>query len=214
MTDFNIESLKSYLDNLRIDGETPETIEPPFDNTPKYFLKNAESDYNGKEPNLINSLSNINRAIHCQIDFLLYGLGWSEGKIKKMHFPQKIEVLNKIGIISPRILKKINKQRNLLEHEYKNPKKDEVEDALDIALLFIHYSDRYLINALTEFTLYIKDILRFRVTLDYKNNRLIFIDFEYPNGVFTEVVKKEITPNSEEYVDYLRWFLSLYKIAP
>ncbi|MEA2075447.1 MAG: hypothetical protein U9O85_06905 [Euryarchaeota archaeon] len=48
--------------------------------------------------------------------------------------------MQKGGIIAPQILKKINDKRNLLEHEFKKPSLEQVEDALDVATLFISYA--------------------------------------------------------------------------
>lgn len=61
-----------------------------------------------------------------------------------MNFPTKLDKLNQLGIIAPRILKKINHIRNLLEHQYKIPKKEEVEDAIDVAMLFIEYTNKFI----------------------------------------------------------------------
>lgn len=62
--------------------------------------------------------------------------------MKKEHwnFPNKIKFMQKGGIIAPQILKKINDKRNLLEHEFKKPSLEQVEDALDVATLFISYA--------------------------------------------------------------------------
>lgn len=48
----------------------------------------------------------------------------------------KFEVLNELGILAPRIIEKIRKARNILEHEYKLPNYDIVSDAIDIAILY------------------------------------------------------------------------------
>jgi hypothetical protein len=106
---------------------------------PVDYLNYARRDIiTGDTRALVNALSNIKRAIDCQLDVLLemYGLLKLSTK-KKWVFPKKIEVIRKIGIISPNILKKINSRRNQLEHHHKKPKKEEVLDFLDIAELFI-----------------------------------------------------------------------------
>ncbi len=110
------------------------------------FFKFAENDLNSKyEHNLINSLSNIKRAIDCQMDTLLFAFGlYKKSKKEEWNFPRKLEVLNNLGIITPRILGKINQKRNFLEHEYRKPTKEEVEDALDVAALFLAYTQKFL----------------------------------------------------------------------
>ena len=55
----------------------------------------------------------------------------------KWNIPKKIEALQGLGLITPRILTKVSGARNLLEHEYRRPQKNEVEEALDLASLFV-----------------------------------------------------------------------------
>jgi hypothetical protein len=53
-------------------------------------------------------------------------------------------VLRDMGIIAPRIVDKVVKARNYLEHKYQAPVQEQVEDALDIATLFVTSLDRAL----------------------------------------------------------------------
>jgi hypothetical protein len=90
----------------------------------------------------VNALSNVKRAIECRIDELLYGLCLHvKSEKEEWNFPRKVKALSELGIIAPRILEKINRQRNRLEHEYIQPTKEDVEDALGVASLFLSYSD-------------------------------------------------------------------------
>jgi hypothetical protein len=204
-----------------------ENIEAGFDISPNEFLKFAESDLIAEyEHHLVNSLSNTKRAIDSQLDSLLIGFGLSE-KSKRWRFPKKIEFLDSVGIISPRILNKINRRRNLLEHEYKNPNKEEVEDALDIATLFVYYTNKYLSPALVYCELYDDkelwdgpSVLRdeklqyVTITLDWKNSKLIF---DFPSstvntdGLYDHTIE-ELNANETDYDEYLKFYLSLYDI--
>ena len=47
---------------------------------------------------------------------------------KRWGFPKKIEALTRLGILAPRILNKINRTRNLLEHEFTKPNDEQVSD--------------------------------------------------------------------------------------
>jgi len=118
----------------------------PFEIKPEKFLSFAKSDLKQKlKRGSINALSNVKRAIDCQLDSLLIVLGfYKKAKKENWNFPYKLEFLNKIGIIAPSILRKINKQRNLLEHEYRFPKKEEVEDAIDITDLFLTATNKFI----------------------------------------------------------------------
>lgn len=216
MEDFSIESLEEFIgdrEGVHLDSWGNENIEVPFPIRAKEFLKSAEYDLSSEyDRHLVNALSNIKRAIDCQLDSLLFGFGlFEKSKKKKWHFPDKIVCLNKIGITSPRILERINQQRNLLEHEYTSPDKKRVEDALDVATLFLAYTDKFLYNALIECEPF-NDIEpdSFEVKLVYKENKIIFLD-RYSRTI-NGLIKKEATANSEEYIDYLRWFVSLYKL--
>jgi hypothetical protein len=139
------EELESNLINgtLNIDGSMTEYPQHSiFEIQPKEFLGFAEKELSegNDDRHLVNSLSNIKRAIDCQIDLVIYNHMMSKkAKKERWNFPEKMGYLQDVGIIAPRILKKINEKRNLLEHEYKKPTQEQVEDALDVATLFIHY---------------------------------------------------------------------------
>ena len=113
-------------------------VKIPFEISSEKFLQYAECDISSKyEHSLVNALSNIKRAIDCRIETLLFVFGvFEKSKKENWSFPSKVEFLAAVGIVSPRILKRINQKRNLLEHEYKIPAKEDVEDALDVAVLF------------------------------------------------------------------------------
>lgn len=106
------------------------------------FLEFAKTDLkNNDKKGLINSLSNSKRAIDCQVDKILLFFGINPKKWNLRYFPQKVGLLQEIGIITPRIVQKVIKTRNNLEHEYKCPEIEEVENAIDIATLFIDASN-------------------------------------------------------------------------
>ena len=113
-----------------------------------------------------------------------------------------------LGVISPRILLKINQKRNLLEHEYIRPNKGDVEDALDVAILFIVYTDKYLLNAIVRCEPYnfIEEYC-LEVNLDYEKNRITISKRRDKETL------KEINADSEDYIKYLKWFISLYELS-
>jgi hypothetical protein len=94
----------------------------------------------------VNALSNAKRALECQIDSLMLAFELEE-LARKWNFPKKIEALSKVGIIAPRVLAKINRHRNEMEHAYCCPSLEAVADFVDVAALFleatrIHIDDR------------------------------------------------------------------------
>ncbi len=218
MEDFSIKSLNEFIcksKGIRLDSWDSKDIDTPFEIKPKQFLKFAERDLNNElEHHLVNALSNIKRSIDCQLDSLLCGFGlFDYSKKKRWNFPTKVVQLNKLGLISPRILDKINKKRNLLEHDYKNPKKEDVEDALDVATLFIGYTEKFLFSAITECNPPI-DIgySNIEVKLNYKEGEIIFYELGSKNGKLIRNIKKKVSSDSDEYIEYLKWFIGLYKL--
>ena len=181
-----------------------ETFQYPFKLTPSDFLKFAKEDFNEKNTmNLINSLSNIKRAINCQIDQILFIFGFLEiSKKKNCNFPKKVKFIKNIGIVSPEIIEKINHKRNLIEHEYDIPSGVDVSDAIGIAELFIE-------SVKSVFIRYYKD-------LEIHDNSkgigfpCIYFDFDYKKHVFKVVYEKEEGSKIEEveynhkHQDYLK----------
>jgi hypothetical protein len=211
MKDLSLRSLKEFLGNFSdivSGGPFTTNIEIPFRIKPHEFLKFAEHDLNNAyEHHLVNALSNIKRATDCQFDSLLVGFGLYEiSRRKNLDFPRKVDLLNSLGIVSPDILGRINKKRNLLEHEYANPDREGVQDALDVITLFLAYTDRFLCNALIMCEPHnTKTNEFFAVALDYKNRTLSLSRGDINTQIY-------ISAESEEYLDYLRLFLSLYNI--
>jgi len=196
-----------------VDGYSYENIEVGFDNSPDEFLKYAEYDLIAEyDHHLVNSLSNTKRSIDSQLDSLLIAFGLSK-RSKNWHFPDKINYLNSIGIISPRILNKINKKRNLLEHEYKNPTKEEAEDALDVAQLFVAYTNKYLFPALKECTLWSEKEGRVTIILDWVNCKFYLYYPTYVDDTFKEYITEDlIAADQKDYDEYLKFYLTLYKL--
>lgn len=218
MKEFDLESLNHFIANGHAQGCEYEIIKTGFEILPNDFLKFADCDLIAEyEHHLVNSLSNSKRAIDSQLDSLLIGLGLSE-RAKKWNFPTKIDYLNSIGIISPKVLNKINKKRNLLEHKYKNPNKEEVEDALDVATLFINYTNKYLSPALIECALLGRELQDeamqcVTVKLDWQNYKLIFKGADEDLIAETyEPIVKELTADQTDYDEYLKFYLNLYNI--
>ena len=178
-----------------------ETFQYPFKLTPLDFLKFAKEDFNEKNTrNLVNALSNIKRAINCQIDQILFIFGFSK---KRWKFPEKIEFIKDIGIISPEIIKKINKKRNLIEHEYDIPSSEGVSDAIGIAELFIESVKPIFIRYYKDLEIHIDDSKGIGFSC-------IYFDFDYKKHLFKVAYGKEEGSKIEEveynhkHQDYLK----------
>lgn len=109
---------------------------------PFEFLSFAENDLvTGDKQGLVNALSNAKRAIDAEVDKVLGRFALSE----RRNFPHKMNILRDMGVVAPRIVNKVIRARNLLEHEYKLPDKTSVEDSVDIANLFVYALDSVMV---------------------------------------------------------------------
>lgn len=121
--------------------------------SPVEFLSLAEDDFErGGLSTLINATTNVKRAIVCQLDQLLISFGYQS---LRLDVPEKIKRLRALGLLAPSLLRKVVKMRNILEHEYGRPELKSVEEALDIASLFVMSASAMFIpfDDVLEFTL-------------------------------------------------------------
>jgi len=198
-----------------------EKFDISFDISPNEFLKFSEKDLTSEvEHKYVNALSNAKRAIDGQIEGLLKLYGFYKlAKKKSWGFPKKLECLSEIGIITPRVLIKLNKQRNIMEHEFIKPDADKVEDFVDIATLFIGSTDRFLMNYLSliesmlenperaiEYELIPEEGIKVYI-FDYTS-----YDDEKEEG--GEIFKKTFTVRDEGYRDIAKVFHELSEINP
>ncbi|MFL0932331.1 MULTISPECIES: hypothetical protein [Vibrio] len=116
---------------------------------PSSYLDFAKFDLSdGQEDrNLINAVGNAKRAFHFQVESVSQVFGWDKvyGN-KNIGFPKRLEFLASCGVLSPNILKKLNRKRNDIEHDYFVPNFDEVEDYIDIVELFLMATRDFLVN--------------------------------------------------------------------
>jgi len=119
--------------------------------TPKDFIRFSKQDFAAKDKKgLINSLTNAKRAIDCQIDNVLIEFGIepdsiekasesliNEIKLNQKDLPFKLKLVQALGLSPGNLTAKVRNLRHKLEHYYKVPKDIEVEEAIEIAELFI-----------------------------------------------------------------------------
>jgi len=119
---------------------------------PSSYLEFSKHDIDegNENRNRINAVGNAKRAFHLQTEMLCDAFGWRIlYQDKYTGFPKKLEFLSRCGIISPNILKKLNKKRNNIEHSYYIPNIEEVEDYIDIVELFL-MATKDLLNSFPE----------------------------------------------------------------
>jgi len=136
-----------YDENLKYVGTarpSPSAAEGKAFLEPRDFLNFALEDSLtlDKERSRVNCLGNCKRAIDAQIDRLIGRLGFLPlARKQRCNIPTKLDFISQSGLLAPRILRNMNRLRNRLEHEFAPPSKRQVEDALDVATLFVSYAD-------------------------------------------------------------------------
>jgi len=132
-----------YAVPTRWSGEIP----PPYDSSllPQDYLEFAIEDMLGARPqNLVNAFGNIKRSMHFLIDCILYQYGVFTHH-RTVNFPAKLRLLDGIGILPITLVRNLNIERNLLEHEYAIPSRKRVEEALDVAKLLLMATERLVV---------------------------------------------------------------------
>ncbi|EIK45579.1 hypothetical protein O59_002257 [Cellvibrio sp. BR] len=96
------------------------------------------------ERTFINAISNAKRALHLQVETISKAFGFKSRKSKNnVNFHDHLEYCEKCGVLTPKILKSINKIRNAVEHDYYIPTEVETEEFIDIIELFLAATDKY-----------------------------------------------------------------------
>ncbi|MEH6358141.1 MAG: hypothetical protein V7745_04075 [Pseudomonadales bacterium] len=126
-------------DQVTIDPKSFVKLEHSTPVTPKEYLGFADKDLLlGSTHGLVNAMSNAKRAINCQITSLLAVLGMQNTG----DFQTKFQRFEDLGILAPRVNKKITKFESQLDKQFCKPSIDEVEDAIDLATLFVEATDK------------------------------------------------------------------------
>ena len=120
-------------------------ISPEESPYPKTYLDFAYADLEERdsERSRVNSVSNAKRALHYQVDLISDAYGYQNLKGNNS-FPEKLDFCVRCGIVGPKILRKLNRLRNAVEHDYYIPNRDEAEDYVDIIELFLSATDYFI----------------------------------------------------------------------
>lgn len=119
----------------------PTRTEPSADD----YLAFSQADLaGGASPrHLVNGLSNAKRALHLRLEDLALGFGAANQKDLR-NFPKLVAYVRNCGLVTPRILDRLNKLRNAVEHEYVIPALSEVENLIDVTELFLAATERWI----------------------------------------------------------------------
>jgi hypothetical protein len=110
---------------------------------PSTYLAYAQADFEGEKDarTLVNTVSNAKRALHYQVEGLADAFGWNHFK-KRDDFPTRLNFLGLCGVLSPTIIRRINRMRNSVEHDYYTPTEDEALEYLEIVELYLGATHR------------------------------------------------------------------------
>ncbi|MER2498864.1 hypothetical protein ABS858_22540 [Vibrio neptunius] len=165
----------------------------------------SSSSEENQSRTLVNALSNAKRALHLQVETIAKSLGFVQQKRGFPNFHAYLGFCEKCGVVTPRILKKLNTVRNAVEHEYYIPTESETEDFIDVVELFLAATDKF--------------IYQFPVDLEWlpgKVDESIKFDIRYvklkPNsGTLTLISYEkgkdeslELDPSMDEYFVWLK----------
>lgn len=129
-----------YLEVLYKDGGSGDIPNfPNYELTARDYLEFAEEEIiKNTQSSLINCISNLKRAMDCQLDTFLYSFNLSKiFNDRNLKFEKKLDFLNAAGIFSPRSLARLNTIRNKMEHEYQIPKINDMEVYYDLVTAFV-----------------------------------------------------------------------------
>lgn len=122
------------------------------------YLTFAQQDLkDGKDSrNLVNALSNTKRSLHLRLEDLCLGFG-SKDLRNLRSFPALVNHVRDCGLVAPRVLERLNTQRNATEHEYSLPVEADVENFIDIVQLFLAATERWVLRRPSDIEFSMKD---------------------------------------------------------
>lgn len=224
MEEYDIEDIVySYLfaEDTYIQPHNMIEIEYPFDIDSEQYLQFAKYDlqdqYN-RMKSTINAISNTKRAIESRVDAILHIYG-----IKKLHikihglnsFSEKLSLLNRMGVVAPNILKRINSIRNKVEHKYIVLEHETVADYVDIAELFLEATQVSVKRFINEFSLESETINEYWLDCSYDFEKASFnIEINYHADRTSEMHAIKFDRKELEYNQrFLQLFSLAYKVA-
>lgn len=139
----------------------------------------------GKTPrHLVNALANAKKALHLRLEDLCLGFGAVNLKNFRT-FPALIGYIRECGLVAPRVLDRLNAQRNAVEHDYILPVEPDVETFVDVAHLFVAATDRWVSRRPCQI-----GCSNIEVSLNSLECCLAQITFDWPRGVVALIFKK------------------------
>ena len=169
-------------DSSGFDSNTFTTVPISFPVSPQEYLAFAEEDLKDPPPRgAVNALSNAKRALDARVDSILIAFCLHKAaKSKKWNVPTKLDKITQLGVITPRVLTKLNQTRNLIEHEFHKPELSQVEDFVDIVTLFHEATRIHLHNVPNDAQIMDDDTEKWvSIKLEYNSGKIYLNDKDY-----------------------------------
>ena len=144
----SLEGVVRFIEDERTDftGGGSEAVPLPWDLTAADYLGFSRTDLRQRGlRSRVNALGNAKRAMHCQVDSVLYSAGfWSQVQSRGWDFPSKTDLLAELKIVAPGVLGRLNTLRNRVEHAYSAPADPQaVEDYIDVVEMFVAHAEPF-----------------------------------------------------------------------
>lgn len=214
------EELKQFLvknfEELEGDAFSGANINhPPFELSPRDYLQFAESDLKGtNDLSLINCVSNIKRAMDCQIDTFFYSYNLFEFfKSKRLGIDKKLEFFKKASVFNSGSLSRLNAIRNKMEHEFVVPKVQDIELYFDLVSAFVSVLENHILmlEIYAESTWYMEengDFLGFKIQYSIDEPKIIVSWGK--RGEDRKILESSLD-NVEEFSFFLKVFFLISK---
>jgi hypothetical protein len=90
-------------------------VDLPWDILPSEFLDFADAEVaEGGREGLVNAMSNSKRALHGQVDSILYSFGL-KGQLQA-NFPRKMDLMSDLGVVTRQAFSRLNESRHAPWH--------------------------------------------------------------------------------------------------
>lgn len=184
-------------DQVTLDPRSFVQLEHATPISPKEYLEFADKDLLlANTHGLVNALSNAKRAINCQITSLLAVLGLQNAS----DLQTKIQRFEEIGILTPRVSKKISSLESLLENQFSKPGMEEVEDAINIATLFVDATDKVFREFMVSWWVIKEESEKQNNTYHYKEgNKTFIVNDDAPKNDYSDALYVQYDQESGDY---------------
>jgi len=213
--------LKFNWRNVCIDIDPRSLHVHQFQITPQDFLDYAREDFRCADARgIVNALTNAKRAIDCQTDTILDCFGFDpfrnlpatarsfindyQAIHGRFEATQKLKLLQAIGAAPHGLLTRVRRLRHRLEHEYEFPDKDDVQEAIEVASLFIGATNYFVSRFENVPVLYSDEGFDPHIIIGYDQEKHVFTitaEDDWGNKYFEEV---KVGLNNKLYLSLLK----------